>query len=82
MPNSSAMTDRRDHLLPSGRATAPPSQTRVVLQVLLMVLAVATGVWLLYRLQRVVFLLILTTFSFICLSWESRAQAPGCCCRK
>ena len=48
--------------MPSERATAPPSQTRVVLQVILMVLAVATGILVLYRLERVVFLLILTTF--------------------
>jgi len=56
------MTEPRDHVWPSERATAPPSQTRVVLQVILMVLAVATGIWVLYRLERVVFLLILTTF--------------------
>jgi predicted PurR-regulated permease PerM len=40
----------------------PPSQARVVLQVVLGVAAAAVGIWVLYRLQRVFFLLILTTF--------------------
>jgi predicted PurR-regulated permease PerM len=44
------------------RAAAPHSQVRLVLQVILIVLAVATGIWTLYRLERVVLLLILTMF--------------------
>jgi len=39
-----------------------PSQARVVLQVVLGVAAAAVGIWVLYRLQRVFLLLILTTF--------------------
>ncbi len=39
-----------------------PSQARLVLQGLLAILAAAAGIWLLYRLQHLVFLLILTTF--------------------
>jgi predicted PurR-regulated permease PerM len=41
---------------------AAPSPTRVVLQILLIVLAVAVGVWTLHRLERVVLLLILAVF--------------------
>jgi len=40
----------------------PPSQARVVLQVVFGVAAAVVGIWVLYRLQRVFFLLILTTF--------------------
>jgi predicted PurR-regulated permease PerM len=40
----------------------PTFQARVVLQVILVMLAVAAAIWALYRLERVVFLLILTTF--------------------
>jgi predicted PurR-regulated permease PerM len=41
---------------------APASHSRVAPQIILVVLAVAIGIWVLYRLERVVFLLILTTF--------------------
>lgn len=40
----------------------PPSQGRVVVQVTLAVLAVVAGMWVLYRLQRVGFLLVLAMF--------------------
>ena len=44
------------------RGPAPPSQTRVVLQILLTIATVAAGLWALHRLERVVLLLILATF--------------------
>jgi predicted PurR-regulated permease PerM len=44
------------------RTTTAPSLTRVVLQILLIVLAGVAAVWVLYRLARVVLLLILTVF--------------------
>jgi predicted PurR-regulated permease PerM len=53
------MTEPHDRVLSSERATAPPSQTRVVLQVLLIIAGVAFGVWALYRLASVLLLLIL-----------------------
>jgi predicted PurR-regulated permease PerM len=43
-------------------AATPPSQTRVALQILLVVAAVASGIWALQRLERVVLVLILATF--------------------
>jgi predicted PurR-regulated permease PerM len=46
---------------PSECATAP-SQKRVALQILLIVLAVASFIWAFHRLQRVVLVLILATF--------------------
>ena len=58
------MTARRaaEDLRSNVAAWRPASQARVVLQVILAVAAVAVGIWMLYRVQRVVFLLILTTF--------------------
>ncbi|HMD34838.1 MAG TPA: AI-2E family transporter [Vicinamibacterales bacterium] len=40
----------------------PPSQARAVLQVIAAVAVMAAGLWLLYRLEKVAFLLVLTTF--------------------
>jgi len=37
VPNSYAVIERRDHVVPSDRVTAPASQTRVVLQVLVII---------------------------------------------
>ena len=48
------MTEPRDHVLPSERATAAPSQPRVVLQVLLIIVGVAFGLWALHRVASVV----------------------------
>jgi predicted PurR-regulated permease PerM len=47
---------------PSAPAPTAPSPTRVALQVLLIVAAVAAGIWALLRLERVVLVLILATF--------------------
>src|SRR6185436_6049212 len=40
----------------------PPSQARLVLHVIVSLLAVAGGFWMLYKLERVVFLLMLSLF--------------------
>jgi predicted PurR-regulated permease PerM len=56
------MSESSDQLFQSEHATAPPSQTRVALQILLIVAAVASLIWALYRLERVVHVLILATF--------------------
>jgi predicted PurR-regulated permease PerM len=56
------MSESSDQLFQSEHATAPPSQTRVALQILLIVAAVASLIWALYRLERVVLVLILATF--------------------
>jgi predicted PurR-regulated permease PerM len=40
----------------------PPSQARVVLHIIVILLAVAAGFWTLYKLERVVFLLMLSLF--------------------
>src|ERR1700680_2269475 len=60
--DSPAMSEPCDHPSPPGHAVAPPSPTRVALQILLIVLAAATLIWTLYRLERVVLVLILATF--------------------
>jgi predicted PurR-regulated permease PerM len=69
MPQNSAMErllPPRDHVMPSERATAPPSQTRVILQVLLIIVGVAAGLWALHRLASVVLLLILAAlFAYV-----------------
>ena len=77
MPNSSAMTEPRDHELPSKRATAPPSQTRVVLQVLLIIVGVAFGLWALHRLASVVLVLILAAlFAYVIAPLVQLAERP------
>jgi predicted PurR-regulated permease PerM len=52
------MTHARDSVSLSERAVVPPSQTHVVLQVLLIIVGVAAGVWALSRLASVVLVLI------------------------
>jgi predicted PurR-regulated permease PerM len=77
VPDSLAMTKPRDHVLPSERATAPPSQTRVVLQVLLIIGGVAFGVWALHRLASVALLLILAAlFSYEIAPLVQMAERP------
>jgi predicted PurR-regulated permease PerM len=56
------MTEHDERSLLAERSAATASPTRVVLQTLLIVLTVATGIWTLHRLQRVVLLLILAVF--------------------
>ena len=53
------------------------SPTRVVLQILLTVLAVATGTWALYRLERLVLLLVLAAFlAYLIAPFVELAQRP------
>ena len=59
------------------RATAPPSQTRVVLQVLLIVVGVAFGLWALHRLASVVLVLILAAlFAYVIAPLVQLAERP------
>ena len=77
MPSSSALTEPRDHALPSERAGAPPSQTRVVLQVLLIIVGVAGGLWALHRLASVVLVLILSAlFAYVIAPLVQLAERP------
>jgi len=63
--------------LPSERTPAPPSQTRVVLQVLLVIVGVAAGLWLLHRLASVVLVLILATlFAYVIAPFVQVATRP------
>ena len=71
------MTAPRDHVLPSERATAPPSQTRVVLQLLLIIVGVAFGVWALHRLASVVLVLIVAAlFAYVIAPLVRLAERP------
>jgi len=77
VPSSSALTEPRDHALPSERAGAPPSQTRVVLQVLLIIVGVAGGLWALHRLASVVLVLILSAlFAYVIAPLVQLAERP------
>jgi predicted PurR-regulated permease PerM len=57
--NSLVPTERRDHVASSQGMRAPPSQTRVVLQVLAIIGGIAVGLWALHRLASVVLVVIL-----------------------
>jgi predicted PurR-regulated permease PerM len=61
----------------SERATVPPSQTRVALQVLLVIVGVASGLWALHRLASVVLVLILAAlFAYVIAPLVELAQRP------
>jgi predicted PurR-regulated permease PerM len=71
------MTEPRDRVWPSMRATAPPSQTRVVLQVLLIIVGLAVGLWALHRLAAVVLVLILAAlFAYVIAPLVQLAERP------
>ena len=71
------MTDPLDPSLASERASAPPSQTRVVLQVLLIIVGVVFGVWVLHRLASVVLVLILAVlFAYVIAPLVQLAERP------
>ena len=61
------MADAGDHAVQTSElALAPPSQVHVILQVLLIVVGVALGLWALYQLAAVVFVLILAAlFAYV-----------------
>jgi predicted PurR-regulated permease PerM len=56
------MSDRRDCEAAGGSRPSVRSLTRIVLQVLLAVAAIAAGLWMLYRVERVLLVLVLATF--------------------
>jgi predicted PurR-regulated permease PerM len=70
------MTDLHD-AASSERATAAPSQTRVVLQLLLIIVGVAFGLWALHRLASVVLVLILAAlFAYVIAPLVHLAERP------
>ena len=77
LTNSPAITEPCHDTVPSERAPAPPSQTRVVLQVLLIVVGVAIGVWALHRIASVVLVLTLATlFAYVIAPLVQLAERP------
>ena len=77
MPDSSVMTEPHNHTLPFARATVRPSQTRVVLQVLLIIVGVAFGLWALHRLAAVVLVLIFAAlFAYVIAPLVDLAAGP------
>ena len=71
------MSEPYNHPPPSEPAAAPPSPTRVALQILLIVLAAAALIWTLYRIERVVLVLILSTFlAYVIAPLVELAQHP------
>ena len=66
MPEVSAMSQRRDRAIPSESAVAAPSLLHVILQVLVIIVGAALGLWALYKLATVVFVLILSAlFAYV-----------------
>jgi predicted PurR-regulated permease PerM len=77
VPNSLAITEAPEQALPSERGTAPPSPTRLVLQVLLIIVGVALGLWALYKLASVVLVLILAAlFAYVIAPLVHLAERP------
>jgi predicted PurR-regulated permease PerM len=75
--NGSPLPESRHRGSPSDRAAAPPSLTRVVLQVLLIIIGVALVLWVLYRLASVVLLLILAAlFAYVLAPLVQLAERP------
>jgi len=71
------MSEPPDDSSRSERAPAPPSQTRVVLQILLIVAAAACGAWALHRLASVVLVLILAAlFAYVIAPVVQLAERP------
>jgi predicted PurR-regulated permease PerM len=66
-----------DAVLPSKPATTPPSLTRIVLQILAIIAGIAFGLWALYRIASVVFLLIVTAlFAYVIAPLVQLAERP------
>jgi predicted PurR-regulated permease PerM len=73
------MTERRDHASPLEGVPAAPSQTqtRAVLQVLLIVVVVAAGVWVLHKLASVVLVLVVAAlFAYVIAPLVQLAERP------
>jgi predicted PurR-regulated permease PerM len=66
-----------DDVLPSKRAMTPPSLTRIVLQVLSIIAGVAFGLWALYRIGFIVFMLIVAAlFAYVIAPLVQLAERP------
>jgi predicted PurR-regulated permease PerM len=77
MANEAAMREMRYRVSPSDRAPAPSSQTRVVLQVLLIVGGAAFGLWGAYRLASLALLLIVAAlFAYVIAPLVQLAEHP------
>jgi len=77
MSDSSAMTEPRDPPQASEPEPPPPSQARVVLQVLLVIVAVAAGLWTLRRLASLVLVLILAAlFAYVIAPLVQSVERP------
>src|SRR5438094_10476591 len=71
------MTEPRDSASTSERAQAALSQTRVVLQILLIIVGVTFGLWTLHRLASVVLVLILAAlFAYVIAPLVQLAECP------
>jgi predicted PurR-regulated permease PerM len=71
------MTEPRDRASPLESAPAAPSQTRAVLQALLIVVGVACGVWALHRLAAIVLVLTLAAvFAYVIAPLVRQAERP------
>src|SRR5438105_2901533 len=71
------MTEPHDRASTFDRAPAPPSQIRVVLQILLIVVGVTVGLWTLHRLASVVLVLILAAlFAYVIAPLVQLAERP------
>ena len=71
------MTEARDQASPAENAPAAPSQTRAVLQVILIVAGAAVSVWALHRLAAVALVLILAAlFAYVIAPLVQLAERP------
>ena len=71
------MTESRDRASPLESAPAAPSQTRAVLQALLIVVGAACGVWALHRLAAIVLVLTLAAvFAYVIAPLVRQAERP------
>src|SRR5579863_5922377 len=76
-PSGSNMTQSRDEAFRSERPTGGPSLTRVVVEVLLIIVGVAFGLWALHALASVVLVLILAAlFAYLMAPLVRMAERP------
>jgi predicted PurR-regulated permease PerM len=76
-PSGSTMARPREGAFHSERAAGTPSQTRVALQVLLIIMSVAVGLWALHALASVVLVLILAAlFAYLMAPLVRMAERP------
>src|SRR5580700_9840001 len=76
-PSGSTMARPREGAFHSEHAAGTPSQTRVALQVLLIIMSVALGLWALHALASVVLVLILAAlFAYLMAPLVRMAERP------